>query len=127
MKTFFVMAVLGATLLACACSENEEGPSTGTGVLEEIPRAAVFGEKPVASKFYGEACEGASDCRTGMCMHMDHGNQIRSPMDRWFCTKECKSHGDCGHGQFKCVEWYPGKRTCVAGPTWVSQKAKVTP
>lgn len=124
MKFSFLAA---AALLICACSEGDDGQPAGSGVVEEIPRAAVFGEKPVATKFYGEACEGASDCRTGICMHMDHAKQMLSPLERWFCSKECKSHEDCGHGQFKCVEWYPGRRACVASPTWVSQRAEATP
>lgn len=111
----------------CACNNGPDPTESSRSQSQAITRAATFEPKAVATKEYGQSCEGWTDCLSGLCMHMDDAKEQRAPTERWFCSKPCKSHRECGHSSFKCVEWYPGQRACIANSAWTSQAIRGTP
>lgn len=114
-KLWWAAAV--AAVVGWSCDREAEPVRQDLG----FARAAVLNAPGPATRRFGESCKGPKDCRTGLCLHMDHNKPPRAPDQQWFCSMPCTSKKDCGNASFECVEWYPGQRACVGPQTWASK------
>ncbi|MCY1019867.1 hypothetical protein [Pyxidicoccus sp. MSG2] len=75
------------------------------------------------SKELGEACtaHGASECRSGMCLHTG-----ADPAEGYFCSTTCQTQAQCP-SQWGCTQVHPGAqaRVCIPPAEW--QAHAVTP
>lgn len=107
-------AGLGFWSVGCSCGRSSEDES-----LRVFSEHRLI-EAEDATKDLGEDCTtgGASDCRSGVCLHYG-----ANPSSRYACSRRCVKTADCdGLEGWRCASVYPspGASFCTPPSTWVT-------
>lgn len=114
--------VFGLCFLASsACEKSEslqQAPLDSLVLREHRPSQAEKSTKEV-----GESCTqaGASECRSGICLHAAPGGRAQA----YFCSQSCTDVAGCPAG-WGCAQLFPGQpgNVCVPPSTWAGAAAQ---
>ena len=92
-------------VLAVGCDEKVGAPPVVSSGSEQVrPLHAALDGKHLRA--VGDVCGDASDCATGVCLHVD----VRDRLGGRRCSEACDLEGTtgCSLPTWACVETYPG-------------------